>query len=96
VLCVDLADVEFGDTALLSFLVRVINGTPAGTPVALCRLSRIIRRLLHLSFLDTIVAVRDDLPFDAVAPHLDAAVHGRRHVRMCPRTRRLAGIGVPR
>ena len=60
--CVDLAEVSFAGTALLSFLVRVINRVPSDTPVLLCRPSRLTRHLIELSFLDTIATLCDKLP----------------------------------
>lgn len=60
--CVDLAGIRFAGTALLGFLVRVINCAAPGAPVLLCRPARMTRRLIELSFLDTLATVRDDLP----------------------------------
>ncbi len=60
--CVDLSGVDFGGTALLGFLVRIINSVAPDTSVQLCRPNALTRRLIELSFLDTIATVRDDLP----------------------------------
>jgi anti-anti-sigma regulatory factor len=68
--CIDLAGINFAGTALLTFLVRVINSVPPDTPVLLCRPSRITRHLLELSFLDTIATLCDELPPGAaIADH---------------------------
>ena len=91
-LCVDLAEVEFADTALLTFLVRVINCAPAGTSVLLCRPTRTVRRLLQLSFLDAIATARDDLPFGSPVAPLAGEGGRRRHAWIRPRVRRLADI----
>ena len=62
---VDLADVGFGGTTLMTFLVRVIKGMPAPTPVMLCRPGRMTRYLIEMFSLDTIATVCDDLPTGA-------------------------------
>ena len=46
----------------MTFLVGVINGTPARTPVLLCRPGRMTRYLIEMFSLDTIATVCDDLP----------------------------------
>ena len=42
--------------------MRVINSVAPDVSVLLCRPGPITRRLIELSFLDTIATVRDDLP----------------------------------
>jgi anti-anti-sigma factor len=66
--CVDLAGINFAGSALLGFLVRVINSVAPGVSVLLCRPGQLTRRLIELSFLDTIATVRDDMPPETAEP----------------------------
>jgi ABC-type transporter Mla MlaB component len=79
--CVDLAGVGFAGTALLTFLVHVINTVPADASVLLCRAGRSTRRLLELSFLDTIATLRDELPVDVAVLTMDTPLVGARSGR---------------
>ena len=93
-ICVDLADTGCAETGLLTFLIQVINCAPAGASVLLCRPGLSTRRVLHLSFLDTIAIVCDDLPFDAAPVPTPAQLGAAKHTRTRLWGRRTAGADL--
>lgn len=69
---IDLGAVTFACTTLANFVVRVHNASPAAT-LTLCRATPIAHRVLHLTGIDAIVALRSDLPAacDPTTPNPD-------------------------
>jgi anti-anti-sigma factor len=65
---VDVAAVTFACSTLVNLLVRLHNVLPDGASLVVCRPTPRTRLLLELTALSKIVALRDDLPPEGVAP----------------------------
>jgi anti-anti-sigma factor len=75
---IDLADVTFAGTTLLTVIARVYAIGGEQTTLVLCRPSPATRRLIDLTGLDAIATIRDDLPgdrdrVDTTPPRADSA-----------------------
>jgi anti-anti-sigma factor len=58
--CVDLGGTTFMDSTLVQFLEDL--GDDGARPLVICRPGPMASRLLHLTGLDAVASVRDDLP----------------------------------